>query len=53
MKEKQIISNAMRLLGRRTSKRKARSSKRNGKLGGRPKTKPLAKIVPSSKDAVK
>jgi len=35
--EKQIIREAMRLLGARTSKKKAKSSAANGKLGGRPK----------------
>jgi hypothetical protein len=35
--EKQIIREAMRLLGSRTSKKKAKSSAANGKLGGRPK----------------
>lgn len=37
MKEEKVIQAAMRLLGKRTSKRKAISSKQNGKLGGRPK----------------
>jgi len=37
MNDKELISKAMRLLGSRTSKRKAKSSRANGKLGGRPK----------------
>jgi hypothetical protein len=32
----EVIRVAMRLLGQRTSKRKAKSSRENGKLGGRP-----------------
>jgi len=35
--EEEVIRVAMRLLGQRTSKRKAKSSRENGKLGGRPK----------------
>jgi hypothetical protein len=37
MNDKELISKAMRLLGRRTSKKKAKSSRANGKLGGRPR----------------
>ena len=37
MKPDKIISEAMRLLGRRTSKAKAAASRANGKKGGRPK----------------
>lgn len=33
----EIISQAMKALGSRTSKRKAASSRQNGKLGGRPR----------------
>ena len=33
--ESEIIRVAMRLLGQKTSRKKARSSRRNGKLGGR------------------
>jgi hypothetical protein len=35
--EKKLISEAMRVLGSRTSKKKAKSSRANGKLGGRPR----------------
>lgn len=35
-KQKQLVSDAMKLLGQRTSKRKAQSSAANGKLGGAP-----------------
>jgi len=34
--DQEVIRVAMRLLGQRTSKRKAKSSRENGKLGGRP-----------------
>ena len=37
MDDKELISKAMSLLGSRTSKKKAKSSRANGKLGGRPK----------------
>jgi hypothetical protein len=37
MNEDKLISEAMRVLGKRTSAKKARSSRRNGKLGGRKK----------------
>jgi len=41
MNDKTLISKAMQLLGSRTSKKKAKSSRANGKLGGRPrKVKP-------------
>jgi hypothetical protein len=42
----EVIRVAMRLLGQRTSKRKAESSRRNGLLGGknRAKSKKQAKI---------
>lgn len=43
MDNEQLISEAMRLLGSRTSKDKAEASRRNGKLGGRPKTKRIGK----------
>jgi hypothetical protein len=33
------VSEAARLLGRRTSPKKAKSSRENGKLGGRPRKK--------------
>lgn len=36
MKREEIISQAMSLLGSRKSKRKSDSSRRNGRLGGRP-----------------
>jgi hypothetical protein len=36
MNEKELISKAMSLLGKIKSKKKARSSRANGKLGGRP-----------------
>jgi len=39
--QEKLIAEAMRLLGKRTSKKKAKSSAANGKLGGRPrKAKP-------------
>jgi hypothetical protein len=37
MDEKQLIAKAMSLLGSRTSTKKKKSSKANGKLGGRPR----------------
>jgi len=40
MNEKELIAKAMRLLGSRTSKKKAKSSRANGKRGGRPRKKP-------------
>ena len=39
MEEQEIIVEAMRLLGRRKSERKAKASKENGKKGGRPRKK--------------
>jgi hypothetical protein len=37
------VSEAARLLGSRTSPKKAKSSRENGKLGGRPRKKKLKK----------
>jgi hypothetical protein len=37
--QEKIISQAMALLGSRTSTKKAKSSAANGKLGGRPRSK--------------
>lgn len=39
MEEKEIIRQAMSILGSRKSERKARAVRKNGKLGGRPKGK--------------
>lgn len=39
MNEKELIRKAMAALGSRKSKRKAASSRANGKLGGRPRDK--------------
>jgi hypothetical protein len=36
-RERRMIANAMRLLGRRTSDAKAKAARANGKKGGRPK----------------
>lgn len=39
--DKQLVSEAMRLLGKRKSEKKAQSARENGKKGGRPrKAKP-------------
>ena len=39
MTEKEIIKQAMTILGRKKSSKKAEASRTNGKLGGRPKKK--------------
>lgn len=39
MNESELISKAMSVLGKRTSKRKASASRENAKLGGWPKGK--------------
>jgi len=40
--ESELIQQAMRTLGQRTSERKANSSRENGKLGGKPPGKPMS-----------
>jgi len=42
---KEAISEAARLLGRCTSPKKAKSSRENGKLGGRPRKKKKSKAA--------
>jgi hypothetical protein len=37
--QQKLISEAMKILGSRTSPKKAKSSAENGKLGGRPRKK--------------
>jgi hypothetical protein len=39
IKDEELIRRAMSILGSSKSKRKAAASRRNGKLGGRPKNK--------------
>lgn len=51
MNEQDTIREAMRLLGRRKSERKAEASRKNGKLGGRPRVK--ADSVPNPSDGIK
>jgi hypothetical protein len=45
--ERETVSEAMSILGSRTSNAKARAARENGRLGGRPKRGRLKKVVVS------
>jgi hypothetical protein len=47
--EQEILSEAMRILGSRTSEKKAAAARENGKKGGRPKKEPAPPAEPKKK----